>query len=104
MKTSERHYNMRSIMKEVPIKDLFGSKQIKATGLRIKILNLFLYSHEPLSIEEICKRININSATAYRTVLLFEEIGFIRRVHVTEKKSASERKPAYYGLKVDETR
>lgn len=56
---------------------------LKATEPRLKILNVFLDSKKPLTADDVIKRLKkgeIDGATVYRTLSIFEEAGLLRKV------------------------
>lgn len=70
-------------MKIHDIKDILKAYKLKITPIRVKILDLFMGSHEPLSAEDIMKAIikdRINDVTVYRTLASFESMGILRQI------------------------
>jgi Fe2+ or Zn2+ uptake regulation protein len=64
-------------------KELLKSKKLKATPIRLDILNIFSNDCKPISaldIQKFLKNKKINLVTIYRTLLSFEKEGILKRV------------------------
>jgi len=73
------------------LNELLREKGYKVTKSRLAILKIFLESKIPLNAEIIYKKLvknnkpkNINEATVYRTLTLFEENEILRRVDLRQ--------------------
>jgi Fe2+ or Zn2+ uptake regulation protein len=64
-------------------KEILWNENLKATPSRIRLLELFSKSKQPISMKEIIKEIGfktIDEATIYRTLEVFKEKGLIRQI------------------------
>ncbi|MDZ5762452.1 Transcriptional repressor [Candidatus Cyrtobacter comes] len=74
---------------------MFEKASFKVTNQRKAIADVLFSSNEHLSADEIFKKIssidpNISIATVYRTLLLFEEFGIVKRLDLGEGRSLYE--------------
>ncbi len=74
---------------------MFEKANFKVTNQRKAIADMLFSSNEHLSADEIFKKIssidpNISIATVYRTLLLFEEFGIVKRLDIGEGRSLYE--------------
>jgi len=74
------------------MKEFFRKSGYKATPARIAVLDTFFKSARPLSAEIVykdlvaCKSVKkINEATVYRTLIILERLGVLRRVDLRKE-------------------
>lgn len=74
----------------------FAAKRgLRSTRQRDLILDVFLSSHEHLSVEELYLKVKasnpgVGQATVYRTLKLFVEAGLAREMHLTDGQTRYE--------------
>ncbi len=64
-------------------KTVLQQKGLKATPVRIAVLEMFSGHCQPMNVEGVCKKIKVkdlNLVTAYRTLNSFEKAGLVKRV------------------------
>jgi Fur family ferric uptake transcriptional regulator len=74
-------------------RDILKSNKLKATAPRLAILEMLIRDHGPFRIEEIQEKLGkkeIDLATVYRTVAIFERLGIARRVEFGDAASRYE--------------
>jgi Fur family ferric uptake transcriptional regulator len=71
------------------IKKIFEEQNIKFTTAREMILDILSEAKSPLSYEQIRSKMecDIDKATFYRNIALFEEAGLIQKLESDERKS-----------------
>lgn len=97
-KFHKQKYDGASIRRLVSSRDDFWAEKLKATDQRMKILDLLKASYDPISAEDIYKKIkSTHLATVYRTLTILRKTNHIRKVHDLHRKRALfEIKPTYH--------
>ena len=76
------------MLKESNLRDLLREKKLKATPIRLEILQIFSTSHcEPIDAIKLHKRLKkskVNLVTIYRTLESFEKAGLLRPIDLRE--------------------
>jgi len=76
------------------IEEIIKNKNIKLTTARISLIDIFNKAKKPLSYEDIKSNINMDKATFYRNMSLFEEEDIINSFESNDKKR-------YFELKIN---
>jgi Fur family ferric uptake transcriptional regulator len=74
------------------IEQLAKTKNIKLTSAREELIQILLDEHKPLSYEDLKENLNMDKATFYRNISIFEEKGLVDSFESNDKKR-------YYELK-----
>jgi Fur family ferric uptake transcriptional regulator len=74
------------------IEQLAKTKDIKLTSAREELIQILLDEHKPLSYEDLKDNLNMDKATFYRNISIFEEKGLVDSFESNDKKR-------YYELK-----
>ncbi len=91
-----------AIRRLVNSRDEFWAERMKATGPRLKILDLLKETYESVSAEFIQQKIGTHLATVYRTLNHLLRMEIIIKIIPTEdtyRKSPGKRKKWLYALK-----
>lgn len=76
-------------MQKIDFKQLLRKGGLKATPLRLKVLQVLQKTAEPLSIQDVLKKIGeaTDQVTLYRMLHSFQRLGAVRKIDLQQNRS-----------------